>query len=87
MHFYDQAPFNQITQQECQSTGLELRIPKIYLLFAGSGPEKCWRPPPNFQDPQMTTDQLSPQTRLIYIPIDSSRCQDSEYVIYISIDM
>ena len=34
MHFYDQAPrFNQITQQGCQSTGLELRIPKIYLYF------------------------------------------------------
>ena len=37
MHFYDQAPrtppFNQITQQGCQSTKLELRILKIYLVF------------------------------------------------------
>ena len=28
-------PPNQITQQRCQSTGLELRIPKIYLLICG----------------------------------------------------
>jgi len=32
-------PFDQITQQGCQSNRLELRIPKTSLLFAGSGPE------------------------------------------------
>jgi len=34
MRFYDQTPpFNQITQQGCQSTGLELMIPNIIKHF------------------------------------------------------
>jgi hypothetical protein len=54
MHFYDQAPFNQITQQGCQSTGLELRIPNMYYyLIRESGPVKLWRPPPKFPDPPL----------------------------------
>jgi hypothetical protein len=33
------------------SARLELRIPKPYSSFTGSGPEKFWSPPPNFQAP------------------------------------
>ena len=63
MHFCDQAPrpppFNQITQHGWQSTGLELRIPKIYLLYAGNGPETFWRPPLKIiKLPQMTTHRF-----------------------------
>jgi hypothetical protein len=76
-------PFNQITQQGCQSKGLELRNPKMYLLFAGSNPKRLWRLPQISEPPPMTTYQPTPQDQLIYIPIDSSRRQDSEYVIYI----
>jgi hypothetical protein len=39
-----------------------------------------------FEHPQMTTHQPTSQNRLINIPINRSRRQDSEYVIYISID-
>jgi len=49
MHVCDQAPFNQITQQGCQLTGLELKIQKI--IFRESGPVKSWRPPQKFSDP------------------------------------
>ena len=39
-----------------------------------------------FSDPPAPPPTQPPQIRLIYIPIDSSRRQDSEYIIYISID-
>jgi len=51
MHFYDQTPsFNQITQQKCQSNGLEWRNSKMCLIFAGSGPP-TFRAPPNDHPP------------------------------------
>ena len=83
MHFYDQAPrppLNQITQQVCQSTGLELRIPNIYLYFVKVAQLNSEDPPHNSPTPPGPL-----QNRLIYIPIDSSRRQNSKYVIYISI--
>ena len=36
---------NPICKKGCKLTGLELRIPTIYLQF-GNGPEENWRPPP-----------------------------------------
>ena len=79
---------NQFTQQGCQLTGLELRIPKIELKFRGSGPEIFWRPPQNFQNrPKKPNDPRVPaQNRLIFVSMDSSRRQDTEYIIYIGID-
>ena len=62
MQFYDQAPrpppFNQTTQQECQSTGLELEIPKVLLIIRESGPVKFWTPPP--QIPRLPLDPPPP---------------------------
>jgi hypothetical protein len=73
MHFYDQAPspppLNQITQQGCQSTGLELRIPKYMYNISWKWPSIFLETPPKIPRP--------PQNRLIYIPIDSSWRQDS----------
>jgi len=67
-------PFTQITQKGCQSTGLELRIPMIYLNFRRSegfgGGAKTLDPPG--PPPHSPTPLIGP----IYIPIDSS--QDSE---------
>jgi len=71
--------FNQITQQGRQLNGLKLRNPNTHFILCESGSVKFWStsPPPN-------PDPL--KNRLIYIPIDSSRRQNFEYVIYISID-
>ena len=58
MHFYDQAPrppFNQITQQGCQSTGLELRNSKMYLYLDESGPVKSWSPSQELPDSPPTS--------------------------------
>ena len=51
------------------------------LLFAGSGPEKFWRPPSKYPSPPKwpPTNRPTPQNRLIYMPIDSSQRQGSEY--------
>ena len=48
-------PFAQFAQKGCQLTGLELRIPTIYLGFRGSGPEIFWRPPQKLRPPLGST--------------------------------
>ena len=61
MHFCDQAPspppphLNQITQQWCTSTELELRIPKMYLYLDESGPVKSWSPSQELPDSPPTS--------------------------------
>ena len=80
-------PFTQFTQKGCQSTGLELRIPMVCLKLRGSGPEQNWRPLKTKTTPGYHPKPPLSNSTHIYIPIDSSRRQDSKYVIYISIDM
>ena len=81
-------PLNQITQQGCWSTGLELRILKLYISW--KSPSKILETPSKFLRTAQKTKWPHPpppsQNRLIYISIDRSRRQDSEYIIYIRID-
>jgi len=44
-------PLTQFAQKGCESTGLELRIPMIYLKFRRSGPVIFWRGGPENSDP------------------------------------
>ena len=46
---------NQITQQWCPSTELELRIPKMYLYLDESGPVKSWSPSQELPDSPPTS--------------------------------
>jgi len=62
----------------CQSTGLELRIPIIYLIFRKRGPSKIMEPPP----PNSPTPSESAQL----LPIDRIRRQDSESIFFNWID-
>ena len=76
-HVHRPPPFTQFTQKGCQSTGLELRIPMIYLRFCRSDPVKFWS---GGSQKLWTPPDPPPPIGPIYIPIDSSRRQDSEYI-------
>ena len=67
--------FTQFTQKGCQSTGIELRIPMIHLKLRRSDPVQFWRGGPKNSGPPW-----NPPIGPIYIPIDSSRRQDSKYI-------
>jgi len=88
MHFYDQAARTPLIfkspNKGANRLGLSWGIQNI-LIFRESGPVKYWRPPPPIPRPP-PPPLLTPQNWLIYIPTNSSRHQDSEYVVYISID-
>ena len=87
MHFYDHAPrppFNQITQQVCQSTGLGLGNPKKYIYICWMCPSEILEHPPKI--PWPSPPPGPPQNWLFYALINSIRRQDSENVIYISIE-
>jgi hypothetical protein len=57
-----------------------------YIIYNGGGILET--PLTMIRPPQMTTHQPTPQNQRVYIPIDISWCQDSEYlcIIYVSID-
>jgi hypothetical protein len=85
-HVYRPPPFTQFAQKGWQSTGLELKIPVIYLKFCGCGPEKNWRsPPPKAQIPSHSTPPSPIQP--IYIHL-IAQCQNSDYMFFLSeVDM
>jgi len=66
-------PLTQFAQKRCQSTGLELRILLIYLIYRRSGLEIFWR-----GDPKI----LIPQNFRFRTPIESSWWEDSKYIFF-----
>jgi len=50
-HVHRPPPLTQFAQKGCQSTGLEPRIPMIYLKFRRSGPVNFWRGGPKNSGP------------------------------------
>jgi len=59
----------QFAQKGCQLTGLEPRIPMVYLKFRRSGPVDFWR-----EGPKNSGPPPPPPIGPIHIPIKSSRC-------------
>jgi len=91
MHFCGQAPrpppLTKSPNKGANRLGLVEDSKNIFII-CWKWPRKFLEPlPPISEPPQMTTYQLTPQNRLIYIPIDSFWRQDSEYAIHTSINM
>ena len=78
-HIHRPPPVNPFAQKGCQSTGLELRILTVYLRFRRSGPVHFWRGVPKTRT---HPSPPPPPIRLIHISIESSRTEDSDYVIF-----
>ena len=79
--------FNRFPQRGCQSTVHKLRNPLIYLKFREFVSKKFWRGgPKKSKPPRWTTHPRPPRIGPIYISIDSSQSQDSEYTIFNGID-
>jgi len=83
-HVHRPPPLTQFAQKGCQSTGLEPRIPMIYLKFRRSGPVNFWRGGPKNSGPSPAPPP--PAIGPIYIPINSSRRQDPEYINFNQFD-
>jgi len=73
-------PLTQFAQKGCQSTGLELRIPIIYLKFRWRGPVNFWRGGTGGSKKLKSPPSPPPPIGPIHISIDSSRQEDSEYI-------
>ena len=77
---YTDPPFTQCAKKGWQSTRLELRIPAISLKFCGSGPEKTGDSPQKTKTTSGDHLTTPPPGFDSYIPIDSFRRQDSDYI-------
>ena len=76
-------PFTQSAQKGWQSTGLELRI--LMFKFSWKWPRKNWRLPQ--LKPHRETPHHNPSPNwTIYIPINRSRRQDFEYIVFYRFD-
>jgi len=82
-HVHRPPPSTQFAQKGWQLTGLERRIPLIYLNFRRSGPVIFGRGGPKNSAPPPSPPLIGP----IHLPIKSSRRQETEYIIYNRFDM